>query len=255
MLDRLQIAFDSQKEFLKDASHELRTPITVIQGHLEMLKYSPDQQEATIILLLDELDRMSRLVNDLLILAKADHPDFLHPRAEELDWMTEEIYLKARLLAVRDWQLEAKGLSPITVDRQRLTQAMMNLVQNAIRHTQEGDMITLGSSIKGKYAYLWVCDTGEGIAPENQTRIFERFARATKQDATFEGHGLGLAIVSAIMRAHQGWVELESYLGRGSTFTLVIPLHSLDTDEPDTNRRGQSSHLRLFGNRTPGTRV
>ncbi|KAM3092555.1 ATP-binding protein [Phormidesmis sp. 146-35] len=255
MLDRLQLAFDSQKEFLKDASHELRTPITVIQGHLEMLKYSPDQQETTITLLMDELDRMSRLVNDLLILAKADHPDFLHPRAEELDWMTEEIYLKARSLAVRNWRLEAKGLSPITVDRQRLTQAMMNLIQNAIRHTQAGDTITLGSSIKGKYAYLWVRDTGEGIAPENQTRIFERFARATKQDVTVEGHGLGLAIVSAIIRAHQGWVELESYPGQGSTFMLVMPLHSLDTDEQDTNRRGQSSHLRLFGNRTSGTRV
>jgi signal transduction histidine kinase len=255
MLDRLQTAFDSQKEFIKDASHELRTPITVIQGHLETLKYSPVQQEETIALVMDELDRMARLVNDLLILAKADHPNFLHLKAEELDWLTEELYLKARSLAPRDWRLESKGLSPITVDRQRLTQAVMNLVQNAIRHTQKGDTITLGSVIKDNYAYLWVRDTGEGIASEDQTRIFERFARATKQDSTFEGHGLGLAIVSAIVDAHGGWIELESRVNYGSTFTLVIPLHPPERHEPDLDRRGQPPHQRLFGNWTSGARI
>lgn len=255
MLDRLQIAFDSQKEFIKDASHELRTPITVIQGHLETLKYSPAQQDEVIALVMDELDRMARLVNDLLVLAKADHPQFLHLKAEELDWLTEELYLKARSLAPRHWRLESKGLSPITVDRQRLTQAVMNLVQNAIRHTQEDETITLGSAVKDNYAYLWVRDTGEGIAPEDQTRIFERFARATRQDNTFEGHGLGLAIVSAIVDAHSGWIELESRVNYGSTFTLVIPLHPPERHEPDLDRRGQSPHQRLFGNWTSGARI
>jgi signal transduction histidine kinase len=228
MLDRLQTAFDSQKEFLKDASHELRTPITVIQGHLELLKYSANPTQETIPLLMDELDRMTRLVNDLLVLAKADHPHFLRLRAEELDWLTEELYLKARSLATRRWNLESKGLSPIMVDRQRLTQAVMNLVQNAIRHTSEHDTITLGSSVKSDYLYLWVRDTGEGIAPEQQQRIFERFARATRPEhdrgTPLEGHGLGLAIVSAIAHAHNGWVELESQPHQGATFTLVLPL-------------------------------
>ena len=255
MLDRLQIAFDSQKDFLKDASHELRTPITVIQGHLETLKYKPEQHQEIIDLLMDELDRMARLVNDLLVLAKADHPNFLHPKAEELDWLTEELYLKVRSLAPREWKLESKGLSPITVDRQRLTQAVMNLVQNAIRHTQEGDMITLGSSVKENYAYLWVRDTGEGIAPDDQTRIFERFARATKQDHLLEGHGLGLAIVSAIVDAHGGWIELESRLGQGSTFTLVIPLNPPESYESNLDRRGQSTHQRFFGNWASGSRI
>lgn len=251
MLDRLQVAFDSQKEFIKDASHELRTPITVIQGHLETLKYSSKPPEDTIALLMDELDRMSRLVNDLLTLAKADHPDFLHLKPEELDWLTEELYLKARSLALRNWRLESKGLSPITVDRQRLTQAVMNLIQNAIRHTQAQDTITLGSSVKDNYAYIWVRDTGEGIAPEDQARIFERFARATQPDQ--DGHGLGLAIVNAIITAHGGWVELESRLSHGSTFTLVLPLTPLDSAyESDSDRRGQSSHQRLFRNRTSG---
>jgi signal transduction histidine kinase len=255
MLDRLQLAFDSQKDFLKDASHELKTPITVIQGHLETLKYKPEQHEDVIDLLMDELDRMGRLVNDLLILAKADHPNFLHLKAEELDWLTEELYLKVRSLAPREWRLESKGLSPITVDRQRLTQAIMNLVQNAIRHTQEGDMITLGSSVKENYAYIWVRDTGEGIAPDDQARIFERFARATRSDSVFEGHGLGLAIVSAIVDAHGGWVELESLPGHGSTFTLVMPLNPPEIYESNLDRRGQSPHQRLFGNRTSGARL
>jgi len=222
MLDRLQAAFDSQKEFLKDASHELRTPITIIQGHLEMLKYQP-QKEDTIALVMDELERMSRLVNDLLLLAKAERADFLRLKPEELDWMTEEIYLKARGLAERDWRLESKGLSPITVDRQRLTQAVMNLVQNAIRHTQVGDTIALGSSVKGDYAYFWVRDTGEGIAPDDQSRIFERFVRAMG-DPQGEGYGLGLSIVAAIAQSHGGRVELVSQVGQGSTFTIVIPL-------------------------------
>jgi signal transduction histidine kinase len=255
MLDRLQEAFDSQKEFIKDASHELRTPITVIQGHLEMLKYSTTPTEDTIALLMDELERMARLVNDLLTLAKADHPDFLHPKPEELDWLTEEVYLKARSFSCdRQWKLESKGLSPITVDRQRLTQAMMNLVQNAIRHTRSHDTITLGSAVKENYAYLWVRDTGEGIAPEDQARIFERFARAAQPDQ--EGHGLGLAIVNAIVVAHGGWVELESRLGHGSTFTLLIPLMPLeDLYEPDSDRRGQPAHQRLLGNWASGPRL
>ncbi|MBD3884048.1 HAMP domain-containing protein [Phormidium tenue FACHB-886] len=265
MLNRLQTAFDSQKEFLKDVSHELRTPVTVIQGHLETLKYHPETQEETIALLMDELERMSRLVNDLLLLAKTEHPDFLHFRPEELDWLTEELYLKSRPLADRKWQLESKGLSPIVVDRQRITQAVMNLVQNAIRHTEAGDTITLGSAVKENHAYLWVRDTGEGIAPEDQQRIFERFVRATNCDTMpgkrarrFEGHGLGLSIVQAIAYAHGGWVELSSRLGYGSTFTIVILLEPAlisASYESDSDRRRQSPHQLLPGDRTSSKRL
>lgn len=236
MLDRLQAAFDSQKEFLKDASHELRTPITIIQGHLEMLKYQP-QKEDTIALVMDELERMSRLVNDLLLLVKAERSDFLRLKPEELDWLTEELYLKARSLADRDWRLESKGLSPITLDRQRLTQAVMNLVQNAIGHTQVGDTIALGSAVQGNFAYFWVRDSGSGIASDDQKRIFERFVRATGDYHT-EGHGLGLSIVAAIVQAHGGRVELVSQVGQGSTFTIVLPL----TQEALNSAPGHGRH-------------
>ena len=224
MLDRLQFAFDSQQRFLKDVSHELRTPITVIGGHLEILNYRPQEQTETIALVMDELDRMSRLVNDLLLLAKAERLDFLRCKPEELDWFTEEVYLKARTLANRNWCLESKGLSPIVVDRQRLTQAIMNLVENAVRHTKDGDKITIGSCVRDSHVYFWVKDNGEGIALEDRKRIFERFVRATNRDCQFEGTGLGLSIVQAIVQAHGGSINLESDVGNGSSFTIVIPL-------------------------------
>ncbi|MGF1570819.1 MAG: ATP-binding protein [Nodosilinea sp.] len=258
MLDRLQVAFESQQEFLKDAGHELRTPITVIRGYLETLKYRPERQEQTIAVAVDELDRMNRLVNDLLLLAKAERPDFLTLKLEELDWLTEELYLKVCPMANRQWQLDSKGLSLIRVDRQRITQAVLNLVQNAIRHTHEGDTIALGSSICKNHAYLWVRDTGDGIAPEEQARIFERFARATTSDAQGENHGLGLAIVEAIAQAHNGWVKLSSCPGHGATFTIVIPLEVIPEGaihESNFNHRRQSSHHRLFGIGATGARL
>ena len=255
MLNRLQSAFASQQEFLKDAGHELRTPITIIQGHLEILKYRPEKQRETIELVTDELNRMSRLVNDLLLIAKAEQPHFLCLKLEELDWFTEELYFKAQALAQRDWRLETKGLSPVAIDKGRLTQAVMNLVQNAIRHTQAGDTIALGSAVRDEYAYLWVRDTGAGIATEDQLRIFERFARASDGDrySPEEGAGLGLAIVEAIATAHRGWIELDSALGVGSTFTIVFPIQ--EAADANSDRRRQPPRRRVYRSRTPGARV
>ena len=262
MLDRLQLAFDGQQEFLKDVSHELRTPITVIQGQLEMLPYRPEKQPETIALITSELAQMNRLVNDLLLLTKAERPDFLIFKPEDLDWLTEELYLKVRTFSNdRDWQLESKGLYPATIDKQRFSQAVMNLVQNAVRHTQPGDTIALGSTATQSHLRFWVRDTGEGIAPADRKRIFERFARATNNNRQFEGAGLGLSIASAIVQAHQGRIELSSELGKGSTFTLVIPLEptakvsEIDRHESHSNRRGQSPHRGLPEYRAESSRV
>jgi signal transduction histidine kinase len=258
MLDRLQIAFESQQAFLNDAGHELRTPITIIRGYLETLQYRPDRQEQTLALALDELDRMGRLVNELLLLAKADHPDFLKPKLEELDWLTEALYLKAQSMADRQWGLESKGLTPIRLDHHRITQAVMNLVQNAIRHTQEDDAIMLGSSVQGTMARIWVRDTGEGIAAEDLTRIFNRFTRGTAREDPNENYGLGLSIVQAIAHAHGGWVDLESQLGQGSTFTLVIPLDPVPdgvTRDTHSDHRRQPPHHRFSGVRPASSRI
>ncbi|MEO1399873.1 MAG: HAMP domain-containing sensor histidine kinase [Cyanobacteria bacterium J06635_1] len=261
MLDRLQFAFDSQQEFLKDISHELRTPITVIQGQLEMLPYRPEKQPETIALINNELAQMNRLVNDLLLLTKAERPDFLELKTEDLDWLTEELFFKARSLTCdRTWRLEAKGLYPVTMDRQRFSQAVMNLVQNAVRHTQPGDEIALGSAVTSGTLKFWVRDTGEGIAPADQQKIFERFIRATNNNQQFEGAGLGLSIVSAIVQAHGGRVELTSKLGAGSTFALILPLEPEtqqpeETHESHSHRRGQSSHRRFSQYGAKGSRI
>ncbi len=227
MLERLESAFISQQNFINDAGHELRTPITVIRCYLEQLNsYSPEEQEALTIIK-DELIRMSRLVEELLLLVKVKHPNFLRLEIVSISALTEELYFKATSLARRNWCLESKGSGRFLADRQRLTQVALNLVQNAVQHTQENDVITLGSQNREGYFHFWVRDTGEGIEPKEQKRIFERFARA-KHNRYSEGFGLGLTIVSAIVAAHGGFVKLDSQPGQGSTFTIVIPLESGD---------------------------
>ncbi len=224
MLDRLQAAFASQRDFINDAGHELRTPITIVRGHLELLGDDPQERRETVELVTDELDRMSRFVDDLLLLAKAEQPKFLTLETVDIGFLTEELYTKARALAPRDWRLDKKGVGRIVADRQRLTQAMINLAQNATQHTKDGDVIALGSALINGKAHFWVRDTGEGIALADQQRIFERFARSSNSSRRSEGAGLGLSIVRAIALSHGGRVELVSRLRQGSTFTIVIPL-------------------------------
>ncbi|MFB2836503.1 sensor histidine kinase [Floridanema evergladense] len=224
MLDRLEAAFTSQRNFINDAGHELRTPITIIRGHLELLGDDPEEQKETLAIVTDELDRMSRLVNDLLLLAKAERPDFLNLEIVDVEVFTDELLAKAKALGDRHWYIESHAFCRIIADRQRLTQAMMNLAQNAVQHTKREDAIFLGSAAKNNQVFFWVRDTGEGISPKEQKRIFERFARVTNSRRRSEGYGLGLAIVKAIVEAHEGRVELQSELGKGSIFVLVLPL-------------------------------
>ena len=226
MLDRLEAAFASQRAFVSDAGHELRTPITIIRGHLELLGDDPQERADTVALVTDELDRMARFVEDLLTLAKAERTDFLRVEDLDLDVLSEELLAKAAALGPRAWRLERVGAGRLTADRQRLTQAVMNLASNAVQHTDEGDPVVLGSEFSGGHARLWVRDAGPGVAPEDRERIFERFARAGGRPRQSEGAGLGLAIVRAIAEAHGGRVELDSRQagpGAGSTFTIVIP--------------------------------
>jgi two-component system OmpR family sensor kinase len=221
MLDRLEHAFSSQRRFLDDAGHELRTPITIIRGHLELLEDDPNEREATLALVLDELDRMSRMVNELIVLAKAERPDFLRLEAVDVASLTRNLVTKASALAPRSWVIDGEAQGIVMADRQRLTEALMQLAQNAAEHTREGDTIALGSALDG-LARFWVRDEGSGIAPADQANIFDRFERRGSRRAD-GGAGLGLAIVKAIAEAHGGHVELESEPGHGARFTLVLP--------------------------------
>lgn len=224
MIDRLEGAFASQRAFVSDAGHELRTPITIIRGHLELLGDDPQERADTIDVVTDELDRMSRFVDDLLTLAKSERTDFLRPGPVDLDELTEELLTKATGLAPRDWRLEGNAAGRITADRQRVTQAVMNLAHNAVQHTSEGDAVALGSALRDGEARLWVRDSGPGVPADQQQRIFERFARSGTSIRRSEGAGLGLAIVRAIAEAHGGRVELDSGEGTGSVFTVVLPI-------------------------------
>jgi signal transduction histidine kinase len=224
MMNRLQNAFDSQRNFINDAGHELRTPLTIIQGHLELMGDEPQEREETLALVMDELDRMGRFVNDLLLLAKAERTDFLRLETIDLQTFTEEVFTKATALADRQWQLGAVAQGTLVGDRQRLTGAILNLAQNATQHTKTTDIIELGSVSSRSSVRFWVRDTGDGISSADQLRIFDRFARAAHSYRRSDGAGLGLAIVKAIAESHGGTVELVSQLGIGSTFTLVLPL-------------------------------
>ena len=226
MMDRLESAFISQRNFVNDAGHELRTPITIIQGHLDLMGDSPEEREETLDIVQDELERMTRFVNDLILLAKAERPDFLHLETIDIKELTESLFTKATTLAPRQWRLSSAGRGILVGDRQRVTGAILNLAQNATQHTRESDTIELGSVIEGGEARFWVRDTGGGISVQDQSRIFDRFARAANRYRQSEGAGLGLSIVKAIAESHGGRVHLTSQLGVGSTFTLILPLDS-----------------------------
>ena len=222
LLDRLERAFLAQRQFVDDAGHELRTPITIVRGHLEVLDDDPAERRRTVELVTDELDRMNRMVNDLLLLAKTHQPNFLVFDLVEMALLTEELARKTSALGDRRWKLDAKAAGTIEADRQRLSQAVIQLAQNAVEHTDARDTIAIGTEIEGGRARLWVRDSGTGIPRAVQERIFERFSRSGPRLS--DGAGLGLAIVRAIAEAHGGTISVQSHVGQGATFTIEIPV-------------------------------
>lgn len=224
MLDRLGAAFATQRAFVDDAGHELRTPITIVRGHLEVMGDDPEDRRVTLALVTDELDRMARIVDDLLLLAKAEQPDFVRPSPVEAADLTADLFAKARALGDRVWRLDATATGDLRADRQRLTQAVLNLARNAVEHTGPGDEVGIGSAWGPGGLRLWVRDTGPGVDPADRDRIFDRFARGSGgQRRRSDGAGLGLAIVRTVAEAHRGQVELDSRVGAGATFTIVVP--------------------------------
>lgn len=225
MLDRIEAAYDTQRRFVDDAGHELRTPITVIRGHLETM--DPDDAPATraetMRLVDSELDRMSRIVTDLLIMAKAERPDFVKPRPVDAAELLLDIESQAQQLGDRRWELVEIAEGDATVDPQRITQAVLQLASNAVTHTGDGGRIRLGSRWVEDRLVVSVTDDGPGVKAEDAERIFRRFDRGTADTSPEGGAGLGLSIVTAIAAAHGGTVTLDSTPGQGATFAIDIP--------------------------------
>ena len=224
MLARLETGFTEQRRFLDDAGHELKTPLTVLRGHLELLDVD-DRNEVveTRDLLLGEVDRMARLVSDLLVLAKSRRPDFLAPAPTDLGQLTVSILAKARALGDRDWRLDASAAgTTIVVDEQRITQAVLQLADNAVKHTHRGDIIAIGSSPGTGAAHVWVRDTGPGVPANQRVTIFDRFGRGDVRPGD-EGFGLGLSIVHAIATAHRGRVSVTDAEPQGAFFEIILP--------------------------------
>jgi two-component system, OmpR family, sensor kinase len=221
--ERVQRTLASQKEFIDDASHELLTPLTIIRGHLELCGGDPAEREAAVEVVADEVKRMTRLVDELRVLANTRRPDFLDPEPLDAGTVVREVFDKVRRLAPRDWRLESRDGGRLLGDRERLQQALINLAHNAVQYTREEDRIAMGAAVDERGARLWVADTGPGVPEDEHERIFERFTCGAGGRRHPNSRGLGLAIVSAIARAHGGHVELHSAPGGGATFAIVIP--------------------------------
>ncbi|MHB1538085.1 MAG: ATP-binding protein [Solirubrobacteraceae bacterium] len=224
MLERIAAGLDAQRQLLSDVSHQLRTPLTVARGHLEVLALNPAPERAevseTTARVVAELSQMSTLVDRLLLLGRSSAPDFVEAEPVALRALMGELFAAARVLADRSWKLHEGPDVVVVVDGAKLRGALLNLVDNAVKATAPGDSIEMGARCDRELVF-WVADTGVGIAAEAQREVFERFRRAGSPGG--RGAGLGLAIVEAVTEAHGGRVRLHSTEGHGTTIEVRLP--------------------------------
>jgi two-component system, OmpR family, sensor kinase len=236
MVDRLESGFVQQRRFLDDVAHELRTPITIVQGHVDLLGDDPEDRAESVATINDELDRMNRYVNDLLLLAKAESGEFLQFGPVDLGELASTLDQRVRLLGDRTWVLEtapAAGTVAILGDRDRLVQAMLNLATNAVQHTDAGDRVAIGIDASAGAARLWVRDTGPGLDDDVLDQLFtRRFRGAASRARRSEGMGLGLSIVDAIARGHGGRASASNEPEGGARFTIELPIDAPPEDLP-----------------------
>ncbi len=240
MLDRLEESFDAQRRLIDDVSHELRTPITIVRGHLELLDPTDAREAvATRELALDELDRMRVLVDDISLLAKTNAPGFLRPVTTSLGELADRVLAKAQALAPdRRWSLVERATGTVVLDASRVTQAWLQLAENAVKYSPAGTPIELASSYDAhrENVELSVRDHGSGIPEDQLERIFDRFARVDVGRGV-DGSGLGLSIVTAIAIGHGGHTLARNATGGGAVVSIVLPVI-----EPTATKESNAEH-------------
>ncbi len=273
MLDRIQKLFETQERLIADVSHELRTPLTTIQGNVELLQRMMAPSEAfrpkdtpkdtlalsdstaellqeTVVEVEHETNRMSRMINDLLLLAQADSGALqLQWGKVEMDTMLLDLYRQTRRIAelrkganALEIRLGNEDQALVWGDAERLRQILLNLADNAIKYTPAGGVITLSLKNEDGWVTITVADTGIGIHPDSQAHIFDRFYRTDKaRSREFGGSGLGLSIVQWIVQAHNGRVTVESEPQKGSTFTLWLPEYQEGHSSPSYSSQSYST--------------
>lgn len=228
MIEHLDRAFESQKHFVGDASHELRGPLTVFKGNLDLLKrdLSQEDRQESLRSMGVETERMTKIVDDLLLLAEIESGHVEQNQMVSLNEILEEgLNHGQRSAGNREISIGRQEKLSIKGNTHRLRQLLINLVDNAVRYTPEGGDITLSLFRDGDYACLEVADTGIGIEPEHLENIFDRFYRADKARSRAKGGiGIGLAIVKRIAEQHGGTVTVVSEPGKGSTFTVKLKI-------------------------------
>jgi two-component system, OmpR family, sensor kinase len=228
MLDRLDDAFARQRAFVSDASHELRTPLTILRGQLEVLARQKDVSHEDVQrvtrLVSAETERMERLVDDLLLLAKTEEGSPLELRPIDLRDYVHDVFDAVSLTADRDFELGTVSDVSLQADPDRLAQVLHNLAQNAVAHTPEGGLVRLSAAANGRYVRFAVEDDGPGIPPDQRDRIFDRFHRADVSRArTTGGSGLGLAIARALVEAHGGRIRAGASPEGGARLEFDLP--------------------------------
>jgi two-component system, OmpR family, sensor kinase len=232
MLERLDASFHQVRRFSADASHELQTPLTILKGEIEVALRSPrtpGQYQEILTSSLEEIDRLTRLVEGLMLLARADAGVLrLDAKPIPLDQLARDVCGQAQRLAeTRRVTLALEEAEPLTIlgDPDRLRQVLLNLADNGIKYTPAGGRVAVSLQREGSWACLRVADTGIGLSPEEQKRVFDRFYRSPEAKSQGDGGaGLGLCIARSVVEAHGGKIQVESAPGKGSTFAVFLPL-------------------------------
>lgn len=233
MLDRLELSYETQKQFVSDASHELRTPIAVVQGYINMLDRwgAKDAEilEESVDAIKNEAKSMQELVEKLLFLSRHDKKTLkLKKKKFDVGKLVEEM-LKEGKIMVKDKNIEPLDINSVILygDQQTIKEAVRVLFENAVKYTEKGDTIYLGCEREGKNCVITIADTGLGMDEKDMDNVFHRFYRSDHvRNGKVSGHGLGLSIAKLIVLKHAGTIQVKSQYTKGTCFRIVLPIKS-----------------------------